>query len=53
MSHESIIIILGALFSVSEALAIIPAVKSNSIFQLVYSLIVKAKSLFSKPGSES
>lgn len=36
------LVILGALFGLSELLALIPAVKSNSVFQLVYNLIKKA-----------
>jgi hypothetical protein len=34
-------IILGALFVLSEALALIPSVKANSVFQLVQDWIVK------------
>jgi hypothetical protein len=36
MDHNSILIIVGALFAVSEALALIPNIKSNSIFQLIF-----------------
>lgn len=39
MEGTSIIIILGAALAVSEALALIPALKSNSIFQLVMSAL--------------
>lgn len=38
---ENYVIILGALFAVSEALALIPQVKSNSVFQLVVSVLKK------------
>jgi hypothetical protein len=41
MENHTIAVILGALFAVSEALALIPAVKSNSIFQLIASAIKK------------
>ena len=34
-------IIVSALFAVSEALSLIPAVKSNGIFQLVFNVIKK------------
>lgn len=37
------IIILGALLAVSEALALIPQVKSNSVFQLIFNLLSKFK----------
>lgn len=32
-------LILGVLFGLSEALALIPGIKSNSVFQLVYNLL--------------
>ena len=35
------VIILGALFAVSEALALIPAIKSNSVFTLVWNVLKK------------
>jgi hypothetical protein len=35
------VVILAALLAVSEALALIPAVKANSIFQLAVSVIKK------------
>lgn len=35
MEEGNIVIILAACLAVSEALALIPAVKSNSIFQLI------------------
>jgi hypothetical protein len=35
MEGTSIIVILGAALAVSEALALIPQLKANSIFQLV------------------
>jgi hypothetical protein len=43
MNLQALVIILAALLAVSEALALIPSVKANSIFQLIISLIVKAK----------
>lgn len=36
MATGTLAIILGACLAVSEALALIPAVKSNSVFQLIY-----------------
>jgi ABC-type methionine transport system permease subunit len=36
-------VILGVLLAVSEALALIPKVKANSIFQLVVNVIKKFK----------
>ena len=36
MSQENLAVILGALFAISEGLAMIPGIKSNSIFQLIY-----------------
>lgn len=34
-------IIFGALFAVSEALALIPAIKANGIFQAIFGIIKK------------
>lgn len=39
MSHDQLVIILGALLGLSEALALIPSVKANSVFQLVVNFI--------------
>lgn len=41
MENHTIAVILGALFAVSEALALIPVVKSNSIFQFISNTIKK------------
>jgi len=35
-------IILAALFAISEALTLIPSIKSNSLFTLVFNLLKKA-----------
>lgn len=32
-------LVLGVAFGVSEALALIPVVKSNSVFQLIYNVL--------------
>lgn len=48
MTNETIALILGALFATSEALALIPAVKSNSIFQLIFNLLKSGVGLFKK-----
>ena len=39
MEPTTIISILGALLAISEALSLIPSVKSNGIFQLVYNTL--------------
>jgi hypothetical protein len=39
MDAATISIVIGALFAVSEALSLIPAVKSNGIFQLFFNVI--------------
>jgi len=39
MDETTILIILAALHAVSEALSMIPALKSNGLFQLVYNII--------------
>lgn len=39
MTETDIAIVLAALLAVSEALSLIPAVKSNGIFQLAVALI--------------
>lgn len=37
------VVILAFLFTLSEALALIPAVKANSVFQLIFSFLEKEK----------
>ncbi len=39
--HAHVALILGVAFGISESLAQIPAVKANSIFELVYGLLAK------------
>lgn len=41
-SGGALTVILGALLGVSEALSLIPGIKSNGIFQLFYNLIAGA-----------
>lgn len=41
LSPEMGFAIFGALFAVSEALSLIPALKSNSVFQLIYNSLKK------------
>ena len=48
MTNETIAMILGALFATSEALALIPALKSNSVFQLIFNILKKAVTIFKK-----
>lgn len=38
-SITSIDIILAALFAISEALSLVPAIKSNGVFLLIYNLL--------------
>jgi hypothetical protein len=42
-SIEWLPILLAALLAISEVLGMFPAVKANGVFQLVYSMIKKAK----------
>lgn len=49
MEIGTIEIILGLCLAISEALALIPAVKSNSLFQVIWR-IVKLGAGESKPG---
>ena len=37
--HQTIILILAGLLSFSEALAHIPAIKANGVFQLIFGLL--------------
>ena len=46
---ENVTLVLAALLAISEALALIPGVQSNSVFQLITNGIKKLSSLFSKP----
>lgn len=41
--NENLVLILGALLAVSECLALIPALKANSVFQLVVNILKKFK----------
>jgi len=41
MNTETVTVISVALLAISEGLSLIPAVKSNGIFQLVYNLLKK------------
>lgn len=47
-TNQMIAIVLGTLLAVSESLALIPALKSNSIFQLVFNLLKKGVEIFKK-----
>lgn len=40
-STENVAVILGVLFGLSEALAYIPAVKANSVFQVIQNILCK------------
>ncbi len=39
MDNDVILIIVSALLAISEALSLIPGVKSNGIFQLIYNVL--------------
>lgn len=39
--NENLVIILSALLALSEALSLIPAVKSNGVFQLILNIVKK------------
>lgn len=41
LTTEQWLIIAGALFAISEALSLIPSVKSNSVFQLIQNALKK------------
>ena len=41
MENNTIVIILAALFAVSEALSLIPVIKANGIFQLACSILLR------------
>ena len=40
MDSGTLIIILAALLAVSEALSLIPALKANGVFQLIYGVLL-------------
>ena len=42
------VVVLGVLLALSEALALIPQVKSNSVFQLVVNVLKKVKEVVVK-----
>jgi len=46
MEHTTLEVVLGALLALSEILALIPSVKSNSVFTLIWNSL---KSLAGKP----
>lgn len=39
MNHDTIMIVMGALFAVSEALSLIPKVRANGVFQLLFGIL--------------
>lgn len=39
MTQSDLAIVFGVLFGISEALSLIPGVKSNGIFQLVFNVL--------------
>lgn len=41
MDSATLVMIFGVLFGISEALSMIPAIKANGIFQLVFGLLAK------------
>lgn len=40
---ENKVVVLGALLAISECLALIPAIKANSIFELVVDILKKIR----------
>jgi hypothetical protein len=40
---ENKLVIVGFLFAASEVLALVPSIKSNSVFQLIYNGLKKIK----------
>lgn len=51
--QENLVVVLSALLAVSEALALIPAIKSNSVLQLVVNLLKKGVGLFGNNKANS
>lgn len=47
MSHK--VVILSVLFVLSEGLALIPAIKANSVFQLMFGWLKKEKDALDAP----
>ncbi len=45
LTQDQLLIIAGALFAISEALSLIPSVKANGMFQLIFNAL---KSLLGK-----
>lgn len=45
---EILVAVLGALLAISEALAFIPGVKANGIFQAIFNGLKKIKDMVSK-----
>ena len=41
LTQEQWLIVAGALFAVSEALSLIPAVQSNGVFQFIFNTLKK------------
>lgn len=39
MDDQTAMIIVAALFAISEALSLIPAIKSNGVFQMIFRVI--------------
>lgn len=46
MDQNTLVIVLAAALAVSEALALIPSIKANSVFTLVVGVLKKASVLF-------
>lgn len=39
MTQSTLLMIFGVLFGISEALSVIPVVKANGIFQLIFNIL--------------
>lgn len=50
--HMDWTLILGILFGLSEVLAMIPSIKSSSVFQLIYNVLKSIKDKISPPADQ-
>lgn len=52
MDAEKVALILGVLLAISEGLALIPALKANSVLQLVVNVLKALAGIIVKPKAE-
>ena len=48
LDGNTVLVIIGLLLALSEVLALIPKMKSNSIFTLIVNILKKVKTIISK-----